>query len=80
MPGGPVLQPSASAVRSPAPLDLYAPGHLGELTPTIDPCLIDAVVAETAAQEQRLRLLPARVVVHYVLALAVFEGVSYAGV
>ncbi|WP_268248478.1 IS4 family transposase [Streptomyces melanogenes] len=59
---------------------MYAPGHLGELTQIIDPCLVDAVVAETAAREQRLRLLPARVVVYFVLALAVFEGVSYAGV
>ncbi|UIX28541.1 IS4 family transposase [Streptomyces sp. GQFP] len=50
------------------------------MTQIIDPCLVDAVVAETAAQEQRLRLLPARVVVYFVLALAVFERVSYAGV
>ncbi|MEU5320765.1 transposase domain-containing protein [Streptomyces sp. NPDC021056] len=75
-----MLQQSASVERSPAPLDLYAPGHLGELTQIIDPCLVDAVVAETAAQEQRLRLLPAPVVVYFVLALAVFERVSYAGV
>lgn len=73
-------QQSASVGRSPTPLDLYAPGHLGELTQIIDPCLVDAVVAETAAQEQRLRLLPARVVVYFVLALAVFERVSYTGV
>ncbi|WP_302832131.1 transposase domain-containing protein [Streptomyces sp. GbtcB7] len=58
---------------------LYAPGHLGELTEIIDPCLVDAVVAETGAQEQRLRLLPARVV-YFVLALAVFECVSNTGV
>ncbi|GGP95309.1 transposase domain-containing protein [Streptomyces melanogenes] len=69
-------QQSASVGRCPTPLDVYAPGHLGELTQIIAPCLDDAVVAETAAQEQRLRLLPARVVMYFVLALAVFERVS----
>ncbi|MEU9175251.1 IS4 family transposase [Streptomyces sp. NPDC048420] len=73
-------QQSASVGRRPTPLDVYAPGQLGELTQIIDPCLVDAVVDETAAREQRLRLLPARVVVYFVLALAVFEGVSYTGV
>ncbi|WP_053729749.1 IS4 family transposase [Streptomyces sp. WM6378] len=61
-------------------LDLYAPGHLGELTQIIDPCLVDAVVNETETQERRLRLLPARVVVYFVLTLAVFEHVSHTGV
>ena len=74
-------QRSAGAERSPTPLDLYAaPGHLGELTQIIDPCLVDAVVAETAAGGRRLCLLPARVVVYFVLALGVFGHVSYAGV
>ncbi|MEV3859116.1 IS4 family transposase [Streptomyces sp. NPDC050095] len=73
-------QQSASVGRCPTPLDVYAPGHLGELTQIIDPCLVDAVIDETAAQEPRIRLLPARVVVYFVLALAVFERVSYAGV
>lgn len=55
---------------------MYAPGHVGELTQIIDPDLVDAVIEETAAREQRLRLLPARVVVYFVLALAFFERSS----
>ena len=60
--------------------DLYAPGHLGELTQVIDPQLVDAVLEETGAREQRVRLLPARVVVYFVLALAFFEHSSYQAV
>lgn len=60
--------------------DVYAPGHLGELTQVIDPQLVDAILEETGARERRLRLLPARVVVYYVLALAVFERSSYQAV
>jgi transposase IS4-like protein/DDE family transposase len=60
--------------------DLYAPGHLGELTQVIDPELVDAVLEETGAGERRLRLLPARVVVYFVLALAFFERSSYTAV
>jgi Insertion element 4 transposase N-terminal/Transposase DDE domain len=56
---------------------VYAPGHLGELTQIVDFELVDAVVAETGAREKRLRLLPARVVVYFVLALALFEHCSY---
>jgi hypothetical protein len=36
--------------------------------------LIDEVLAETGRQEKRVRLLPARVVVYYVLALTLFYG------
>ena len=60
--------------------NLYAPGHLGELTQIIDPELVDAVLEETGAREQRLRLLPARVVVYFVLAFAFFECSSYRAV
>ncbi|MGW1729249.1 transposase domain-containing protein [Streptomyces sp. NPDC002306] len=59
---------------------MYAPAHAGKLTQIIDPALVDAVVEETAAREQRLRLLPARVVVYFVLALAFFERSSYQAV
>lgn len=61
-------------------LDVYAPGHLGELTEIIDPELVDAVLEDTGARQQRLRLLPARVVVYFVLALAFFERSSYQAV
>ncbi|MGW6262066.1 transposase domain-containing protein [Streptomyces sp. NPDC055085] len=49
---------------------VYAPGHLGELTQTVDCALVDAVIEETGSREKRLRLLPSRVVVYFVLALA----------
>jgi hypothetical protein len=56
---------------------VYAPGHLGELTQIVDFALVDAVLEETGAREKRLRLLPSRVVVYIVLALALFEHCSY---
>jgi hypothetical protein len=40
----------------------------------IDRDLVDDVLAETGRVEQRSRLLPARVVVYYVLALCLFFG------
>ena len=59
---------------------VFAPGHLGELTQTVDFALVDAVLAETGTRERRLRLLPSRVVVYFVLALALFECCSYGAV
>jgi hypothetical protein len=59
---------------------VLAPGHLGELTQVIDFALVDAVLEETRAVERRRRLLPSRVVVYFVLALALFEHVSYRAV
>lgn len=40
-------------------LDVYAPGHLGELTEIIDPELVDAVLEDTGVRTQRVRLLGA---------------------
>lgn len=59
---------------------VHAAGHLGELTQIVDFALVDAVLEETGARQRRLRLLPARVVVYFVLALAVFEHCSYRAV
>lgn len=56
---------------------VFAPGHLGELTQIVDFALVDAVLEETGRREKRLRLLPSRVVVYFVLALALFEHCSY---
>ncbi|WP_219933751.1 transposase domain-containing protein, partial [Streptomyces sp. NWU339] len=52
---------------------LYAPGHLGELTRIVPFELVDAVLAECGGVQQRLRKLPARVVVYLLLAAALFE-------
>jgi Insertion element 4 transposase N-terminal/Transposase DDE domain len=56
---------------------VYAPGHLGELTQVLDFDLVDAVAAETGSVQQRVRLLPTRVVIYFVLALVLFEHSSY---
>src|ERR671916_2372763 len=50
---------------------------LGVLTATVSGDLIDAVLAETGRQSQRQRQLPARVVVYYVIALALYGQASY---
>jgi len=39
--------------------------------------LVDEVIAETRSKEKRARLLPARLVVYYVIALALFFGEAY---
>ena len=59
---------------------VFAPGQLGELTQVIDFALVDAVLEETRATERRVRLLPSRVVVYFVLALALLEQFSYRAV
>ena len=50
---------------------------IGVLTRVFPPELVDGVVLEAGRREQRQRLLPARVVVYYVLALALFADCSY---
>ncbi|MFE4961081.1 IS4 family transposase [Streptomyces sp. NPDC056653] len=58
--------------------DVFAPAHIGELTQVIPPELVDAVLDETGAREQRLRSLPSRVGVYFVLALGLFEHLGAA--
>ena len=50
---------------------------IGVLTRVFPPELVDGVVAEAGRTERRHRLLPARVVVYYVLAMALFANASY---
>jgi len=50
---------------------------VGVLTRLIDRDLVDEVIAEAGRTEQRSRLLPARVVVYYVLGLCLFFGDAY---
>jgi hypothetical protein len=50
---------------------------IGVLTRVFPPELVDRVVAEAGRTEVRQRLLPARVVVYYVLGLALFSQASY---
>lgn len=50
---------------------------LGVLTRTFPPELVDEILARTGRTGQRSRLLPARLVVYYVLALALFSRDAY---
>src|SRR6266540_158212 len=50
---------------------------VGVLTRLIGRDLVDDVLAQTGRVEQRSRLLPARVVVYYVLGLCLFFGEAY---
>jgi hypothetical protein len=59
---------------------LFAPGHLGELTLQIPVELVDAVLVDTQATQRRLRALPSRVGVYFVLAMCLFPGLGYAKV
>lgn len=59
---------------------VFAPGHLGELTRIVPVELADAVLEETRTRERRLRVLPSRVGIYFVLAMCLFPGCGYAGV
>ena len=59
---------------------VFAPGHLGELTQQVPFELADAVLAETGAVQQRLRDLPSRVGLYFVLALGLYAHLGYARV
>jgi hypothetical protein len=68
-PAAPTLLPSPPPIT-----DRIA---LGALTHTFPPEVVDRVVAQTGRAEQRRRLLPARVVVYFVLALALYSHAAY---
>jgi hypothetical protein len=59
---------------------VFAPGHLGELTQVVPFELADAVLDQTGTRERRLRALPSRAGIYFVLALCLFPGSGYAGV
>jgi hypothetical protein len=59
---------------------VFGPGHLGELTRIVPFELADAVLEQTRTAERRLRLLPSRVGIYFVLAMGLFPGCGYAGV
>lgn len=59
---------------------VLAPGQLGELTRVVPFELVDAVLEEAGGRERRLRLLPSRVGVYFVLALGLFPRPGYLGV
>ena len=56
---------------------VFAPGHLGELTQYLPFELVDAVLEDTGTVQQRVRDLPSRVGVYFVLALGLFPKLGY---
>ena len=59
---------------------VFAPGHLGGLTRFLPFELVDAVLEETRRVQLRLRDLPSRAGVYFVLAMALFPELGYLGV
>jgi Insertion element 4 transposase N-terminal/Transposase DDE domain len=59
---------------------VFAPGHLGELTRVVPFELVDDVLEESGGRERRLRLLPSRVGVYFMLAMCLFPRAGYRGV
>jgi Insertion element 4 transposase N-terminal/Transposase DDE domain len=58
----------------------FAPGHLGELTRIVPFELVDSVVDDARARERRLRLLPSRTGVYFLLAMCLFPRSGYLAV
>ena len=56
---------------------VFAPGHLGELTQYLPFELVDDVLSETRTVQRRLRDLPSRAGVYFVLALGMFPQLGY---
>ena len=59
---------------------MFAPGHLGELTQLAPFELVDDILAQTRTVQRRLRELPSRAGVYFVLALGLFPRLGYARV
>ena len=59
---------------------VFAPGHLGELTQYLPFELVDDVLEQTRTVQRRLRDLPSRTGVYFLLALAMFPRPGYARV
>src|SRR5215471_18712360 len=56
---------------------VFAPGHLGELTRYLPFELVDDVLEGTGAAQKRMRALPSRVGMYFVLAMTLFPGLGY---
>lgn len=72
-PGTTILEPGRSK-------DVWAPAHLGALTEHVSAEMVDEALAATGTRERRIRRLPSRVVVYFVLALALFPRLGYRNV
>jgi hypothetical protein len=56
---------------------VLAPGHLGELTRYLPFELADDVLVSTKTMQRRMRALPSRVGIYFVLAMTLFPGIGY---
>ncbi len=56
---------------------VFGPGHLGELTQYLPFELVDDVLEQTRTVQRRLRVLPSRAGVYFVLALGMFPQLGY---
>ena len=56
---------------------VFAAGHLGELTRYLPFELVDDVLDRTGAVQRRMRVLPSRVGMYFILAIALFPGIGY---
>ena len=56
---------------------VLAPGHLGELTRYLPFELVDDVLESTRTVQRRVRELPSRVGIYFVLAMTLFPGIGY---
>jgi hypothetical protein len=56
---------------------VLAPGHLGELTRYLPFELVDDVLENTRTVQRRMRALPSRVGIYFVLAMTLFPGIGY---
>jgi hypothetical protein len=59
---------------------VFAPGHLGELTRIVPFELVDSLVDEACVREDRVRLLPSRTGVYFLLAMCLFPRAGYLAV
>jgi hypothetical protein len=59
---------------------VFAPGHLGELTRVVPFELADAVLEEEGGLEKRVRKLPSRCGLYFLLAMCLFPQPGYLGV
>jgi hypothetical protein len=70
-----------AAVTVPCPITAaagaLAPGHLGELTRCLPFELAGDVLGSTKTVQRRVRALPSRVGIYFVLALGLFPGIGY---
>jgi Insertion element 4 transposase N-terminal/Transposase DDE domain len=71
------LPSSRSRAVSASSVDVFAAGHLGELTQYLPVELVDDVLEATKTMQRRLRDLPSRVGVYFLLALGMFPGLGY---